>query len=141
MTNEEIRQEIELHLAKIKLLRSKIIPPESITIESIMGITIDYFEVTDDQLKSKSRKRETAILPRSFFFLFSKVLLGLTLEKLGYHAGGRRHSTVLKSINVLCDQINLRDRDVKYDFHQLLSRFEDSGYNVTEVRNFVKDKK
>ncbi|MFA5299401.1 MAG: helix-turn-helix domain-containing protein [Lutibacter sp.] len=141
MTNEEIRQEIELHLSKIKLLKSKLIPPESIKIEAVMKIITNYFEITTIQLESKSRKRETAVLPRSFFFLFSKVMLELTLARIGHYTGGRSHSTVLKSINVLCDQINFRDRDVNYDFKQLLSDFEDKGYDVTEVRNFVKYRK
>ncbi len=71
-----------------------------ITIDSIKQAVASYFNLKIEDLESKSKKREIA-MPRQLAMYLAKEFTNLTLASIGMYFGGRDHSTVLHSINVI----------------------------------------
>lgn len=65
-----------------------------VSIEAIQQIVCEYFDITIDQLKSKTRKRKIAQARQVAMYL-SKKLTSKSLKLIGQNFGGRDHSTVI----------------------------------------------
>ena len=68
-----------------------------VDIEEIIGLICRHYQVTLDDLRSRSRKRNL-VLPRNMGMYLSRTMTDLSLQAIGKHFG-RNHSTVLYSIN------------------------------------------
>jgi chromosomal replication initiator protein len=78
---------------------------KEISVDYIQKIVCDYFEITPDQLHSKTRKREI-VQARQIAMFFSKSLTKSSLASIGSQIGGKDHATVLhacKTVNNLID--------------------------------------
>ena len=64
----------------------------------------EYFNVTVADLKAKSRKREL-VYPRQVAMYIAKEKTDLSLKSIGYHFGGRDHSTVIHAIQCVNDMM------------------------------------
>lgn len=64
----------------------------------------DYFNITVDDLKDKTRKKEI-VIARQIAMYFAKEHTGFSLKSIGYHFGGRDHSTVIHAIQAVTDMI------------------------------------
>lgn len=95
MANATLRQrEIDLPLAK-EVLRDLIKDSRvNLTIEEIQRIVCEYFNIPEDLVRAKTRKREV-VQARQVAMYFSKQLTQHSLKTIGLHFGGRDHSTVI----------------------------------------------
>ena len=99
------KKEITLDLAKQvidKLVKNS---KKEISMDYIQKVVCDYFNITPDQMHSKTRKREI-VQARQIAMYFSKTLTKSSLASIGSQIGGKDHATVLhacKTINNLVD--------------------------------------
>jgi chromosomal replication initiator protein len=97
-----IKKEIDLELAK-QTLKSIVHDIDSeVGIDYIQKTVAEYFKVTIDQLKDKTRKKEI-VMARQLAMFFSKEYTNLSLKTIGYHFGGRDHSTVIHAVQTVND--------------------------------------
>jgi chromosomal replication initiator protein len=116
------RREIDVELAKNTLKNIVMNEDKEVTIDTIQEIVADYFKVTIADLKSKSRKKEV-VYPRQLAMFLAKEYTDLPLKSIGYHFGGRDHSTVIHSIQ----SVNLlmgETPDVEETLQKLRSYFK-----------------
>jgi len=73
------------------------------------------------ELKSKSRKRET-VFPRQVAMYLMKEFTNLPLKSIGYHFGGRDHSTVIHAVQTISDMLET-DKDVEKTMQKLYKYF------------------
>jgi chromosomal replication initiator protein len=95
---------------------------KEVTIDTIQEVIADYFQITVADLKSKSRKKEV-VYPRQLAMFLAKEYTELPLKSIGYHFGGRDHSTVIhsiQSVNLLMDETP----DVEETLQKLRSYFK-----------------
>ncbi len=99
------RKEITLELTRNvidKLVKNS---KKEISVDYIQKIVCDYFNISPDQLHSKTRKREI-VQARQIAMFFSKSLTKSSLASIGSQIGGKDHATVLhacKTVNNLMD--------------------------------------
>ena len=99
------RKEIDLELAK-KTLQHIVQPfDKEITIDYIQKCVADHFDIGLDELKDKSRKKEV-VIPRQIAMYFAKEFTNFSLKAIGYHFGGRDHSTVIHAIQSVSDMMD-----------------------------------
>ena len=76
-----------------------------VSIDYIQKVVSDYFDLSIEQLKSKTRKREV-VQARQIAMYFSKQMTKSSLATIGMHCGGKDHATVLhacRTVNNLVD--------------------------------------
>lgn len=71
-----------------------------ITLDKIKSAVAHYFNIKVEELESKSRKKEITV-PRQLAMYLAKELTNSTLIAIGQSFGGRDHTTVLHSINIV----------------------------------------
>lgn len=104
------RREIDLELAK-QILKNIVHDIESeVGIDYIQKTVSDYFRVSLDDLKDKTRKKEI-VIARQVAMYFSKAYTNHSLKSIGYHFGGRDHSTVIHAVQSVEDMM---DTDNKF---------------------------
>lgn len=97
-------REIDLPLAR-EVLRDLI--KESrvhLSIEEIQRITCEYFGISDDLVRAKTRKREV-VQARQAAMFFCKEFTQHSLKTIGLHFGGRDHSTVIHGVQSVENQL------------------------------------
>ncbi|GAB3315590.1 chromosomal replication initiator protein DnaA [Larkinella ripae] len=99
------RREIDLDLARNTLRNIVIDSEKEVTIDTVQDVVADHFKVTVADLKSKSRKKED-VFPRQIAMFLAKDQTELSLKSIGYHFGGRDHSTVIHAIQLISDQMS-----------------------------------
>ncbi|MEX0746774.1 MAG: chromosomal replication initiator protein DnaA, partial [Rhodothermales bacterium] len=98
------KREIDLPLAK-EVLRDLIKETRiNLTIEEIQRVTCGYFNISEDLVRAKTRKREV-VQARQVAMYFSKQLTQHSLKTIGLHFGGRDHSTVIHSCQSIENQM------------------------------------
>ena len=65
----------------------------------------EYFKVDVDALKDKTRKKEI-VIARQVAMYFSKEYTDHSLKAIGYHFGGRDHSTVIHAVQSVNDMMD-----------------------------------
>jgi chromosomal replication initiator protein len=101
-------KDIDLELAK-KIIKNfvKNITKE-ISIDTIQKIVSEYFGLTQDKLKEKSRKREI-VQARQLSMHFAKTYTKSSLKQIGKYFGGKDHSTVIHSCQTVRDLMDVDD--------------------------------
>jgi chromosomal replication initiator protein len=98
------KREIDLPMAK-EVLRDLIRETRiNLTIEEIQRVACQYFKISEDLVRAKTRKREV-VQARQVAMYFSKQLTQHSLKTIGLHFGGRDHSTVIHSCQSVENQI------------------------------------
>lgn len=99
------KREIDLSLAK-EVLRDLIKDTRvNLTIDEIQRIACEYFDIPEDLIRGKTRKREV-VQARQVAMYFSKQLTQHSLKTIGLHFGGRDHSTVIHANQSVEDHID-----------------------------------
>jgi len=114
--------EINLPLAKTVLkdiIRDRAV---NITLEMIEKVVCDYYKVSPNDLKGKSRKQEVAYARQIAMFL-GKTLTHSSFKTIGLHFGGRDHSTVIHAVNTIEKEQN-ESPEVRRDLEELKKRLE-----------------
>ena len=106
------RKEIDVSLAKIIVKNFINDITKEISVESIQEATSEYFKVSVDLLKSKTRKRHI-VQARQVAMYLAKQFTEASLKKIGEHFGGRDHSTVIHACQAV---LNLMETD--NSFHE-----------------------
>ncbi len=103
------KREVDLVLAK-EVLRDMIKDTRvNLTIEEIQRIVCEYFDITEDLVRAKTRKREV-VQARQVAMYFAKQLTQHSLKTIGLHFGGRDHSTVIHANQSVENQIETNSK-------------------------------
>ena len=92
--------DIDLDLAKMVLKDIVSFKRKDISIEEIQRVVCQYYDIPDDLLRGKSRKKEIAFA-RQFAMYLSKQMTHYSLKSIGLHFGGRDHTTVIHAIRTM----------------------------------------
>jgi chromosomal replication initiator protein len=115
------RRDIDVELAKNTLRHLVKDSEKEVTIDTIIEAVTEHFKVRIPDLKGKSRLREI-VLPRQIAMYLAKELTNLSLKSIGYHFGGRDHSTVIHAIQTVNDLMDT-DKDISGAVNKLLKMF------------------
>ncbi|WP_209436496.1 MULTISPECIES: chromosomal replication initiator protein DnaA [Kocuria] len=117
------KQEVDLPLAEL-VLKDLITDDDGgeITAATILGQTAAYFDISLDELKSKSRTR-TLVTARQIAMYLLRELTDMSLPKIGQELGGRDHTTVMHA-----------DRKIR----TLMAERRQIFNQVTELTNRIK---
>jgi chromosomal replication initiator protein len=115
------RRDIDVDLAKNTLRHLVKDSVKEVTIDTIIESVTEHFKVRIPDLKGKSRLREI-VLPRQIAMYLAKELTNLSLKSIGYHFGGRDHSTVIHAIQTVNDLMDT-DKDISGAVNKLLKIF------------------
>jgi chromosomal replication initiator protein len=104
------KRDINLELAKQTLKNIVQDIDSEVGIDFIQKTVSEYFDIPLDDLKAKTRKKEIVIARQTAMY-FSKEYTNHSLKSIGYHFGGRDHSTVIHAVQSVNDMI---DTNVKF---------------------------
>ena len=89
----------------------------ALSVEQILDVVATWFDLSQEELLSASRKQSLVFARHVAMFLCRKHL-GLSFPELGRAFGGRDHSTVLYGCRKIED-MQQRDKDIKELLHEL----------------------
>ena len=113
------RREIDLELAK-QIMKNIVHDIETeVGIDYIQKTVAEYFHLKLADLKDKTRKKEI-VIARQVAMYFSKEYTNHSLKSIGYHFGGRDHSTVIHAVQSVNDMI-----DVNANFRDTIKDLKD----------------
>jgi chromosomal replication initiator protein len=120
------RVEISLELAKT-VIKNFIKDIETeVGIEFIQKSVSEYYGIHADELKAKTRKKEI-VIARQMAMYFSKEFTQHSLKSIGYHFGGRDHSTVIHAVQTVNDMIET-DASFRNAVNELKKKFKMRSY-------------
>ncbi|MCS5491898.1 chromosomal replication initiator protein DnaA [Algoriphagus limi] len=120
------RVEIDLQLAKA-VMKNIIRDIETeVGIDFIQKTVSEYFGIELDDLKAKTRKKEI-VIARQVAMYFSKEFTNHSLKSIGYHFGGRDHSTVIHALTTVNDMMDT-DTNFKNSVNELKKKFKMRSY-------------
>ena len=100
------KAEINLELAK-QTLKNIVHDIESeVGVDYIQKSVGEYFQISVEDLKDKTRKKEIVIARQVAMYL-CKEYTNHSLKSIGYHFGGRDHSTVIHAVQSVSDMIEI----------------------------------
>ena len=115
------RKEIDLDLAKFTLKSIVNNQEKELSVDNILEAITTHFDVDLQTLKGKCRKKEN-VFPRQVAMFMLKELTNLPLKSIGYHFGGRDHSTVIHAVQSISEAIE-SDKNVEKTVKKLFNRF------------------
>ena len=95
---------------------------QEITATQVLTATASYFDVSIEDLQSKSRNR-TLVTARQIAMYLLRELTDMSLPKIGQEFGGRDHTTVMHA--------DRKIRELMAERHQIFNQ-------VTELTNKIK---
>jgi chromosomal replication initiator protein len=108
-----LKQKIDLTTA-VQITQKQIKQQKNeISIPQIVKVVSNYFELDDDLLQTKSRKREI-VQARQLAMFFSKKLTKASLTTIGAEIGGKDHATVLHACRTV---LGLYEHDKSYKIY------------------------
>jgi chromosomal replication initiator protein len=116
------RKEIDLDLAKATLKNLVNDAEREVNIDTIIDAVTEHYKVKISDLKGKSRLREI-VFPRQVAMYLAKELTNLSLKSIGYHFGGRDHSTVIHAIQTVNDLMST-DREINVSIQKIMRGFK-----------------
>ena len=116
------RREINMALAKQTLNHLVNESEKEISVDTIIDAVTTYFDVRVADIKGKGRTR-SIVVPRQIAMYIAKELTDLSLKSIGYHFGGRDHSTVIHAIQTISDLIN-SDQEMAENIKKIMKSFE-----------------
>ena len=95
-------KEITIELAE--QITEKIVGEQQndVTIDKVQKVVCDYFNITRDELVSKTRKRQI-VQARQIAMYMSRNLINCSLSTIGAEIGGKDHATVLHACTTVND--------------------------------------
>lgn len=93
-----------------------------LTIQKIQQAVCEYFNITVEDIGSKSRKRQIVQARQIAMYLCRSLLTSFSLASIGAEIGGKDHATVLHSCNIVTDLMATDRTFKKYvtDLEQML---------------------
>ncbi|NIR48513.1 chromosomal replication initiator protein DnaA [candidate division KSB1 bacterium] len=118
-------KDITLSLAKDVLKNLSLGKSKKILIEEIQRIVSEHYNIPDDMLRAKTRKKEIAYVRQIAMYL-AKELTKNSLKTIGLHFGGRDHTTVIHAIQTVENQIK-EDSTIREEVAVLRKKIEMSS--------------
>ena len=115
------RKEIDLELAKSTLKSIVNDQEKELSVDNILDVVTHHFDVDLETLQGKCRKKEN-VFPRQVAMYMLKELTNLPLKSIGYHFGGRDHSTVIHAVQSISEAME-SDKTVEKTVRKLFIRF------------------
>ncbi|MFY0606220.1 MAG: chromosomal replication initiator protein DnaA [Cyclobacteriaceae bacterium] len=115
-------REMDLELAKQILKHIVTDIDTEVGIDYIQKTVSDYFKVEQEDLKAKTRKKEI-VIARQVAMYFSKDYTNHSLKSIGYHFGGRDHSTVIHAVQSVNDMIDTNAK-FRYSIDELKKKLK-----------------
>ncbi len=99
------KKSIDIDLAKSVI--NKIVKNTKIEIDIkyIQDVVSKYFNISIEEMKDKARRKEI-VIARQVAMYFSKDFTNNSLKSIGFHFGGRDHSTVIHAVQSVNDMID-----------------------------------
>lgn len=110
---------IDMRFVERVVKRAVKINEQVLTLDDIIQCVCNHYEITEQAVKGKTRKREI-VLPRQIIMYFADKHIRMPASRIGRCMGGRDHSTVLHSIQIINERVR-KDRD----FSNIISELED----------------
>lgn len=104
------QREIDLELAKQTMMTLIHDIDTEVSVDFIQKTVSEYFKVHLDDLKAKTRKKEI-VIARQVAMYFAKEYTNHSLKSIGYHFGGRDHSTVIHAVQSVN---NMNETDARF---------------------------
>lgn len=98
-------RDVDLSIAKRVIDNTQKRQKKEITVELIMESVCRYFNVSQEDVMSQTRKGNIVLVRQLAMFLANR-FTKLTVSKIGLYIGGRTHATVLHSIKNIQAHIN-----------------------------------
>ena len=99
---------ISLEMAKKVLLNLQEKKQEGIMLETVLKTTAKYYSVSPQDIKSKNRHKDIAVVRQVAFYLMKKLTFS-SLQAIGTYIGGRDHSTVIHAVHKI-EELIKKDR-------------------------------
>jgi chromosomal replication initiator protein len=115
------RKEIDIELAKSTLKSIVNDQEKELSVENILDAVTNHFDVNINTLKGKCRKKEN-VFPRQVAMFMLKELTNLPLKSIGYHFGGRDHSTVIHAVQSISEAME-SDKSIEKTVKKLFNKF------------------
>ena len=106
-----LKRKIDIDLAKHRIKSLIEDSQKSVNIDKIIDVVTVHYNVKVGDVKGKSRLRDV-VIPRQVAMYLAKEMTELSLKTIGYHFGGRDHSTVIHAIQTIND---LKEQDKELD--------------------------
>lgn len=120
------REDITLDLAKRVTEQIVNVESSEISVDKIRCAVCDYFKISQDQIVSKTRKREI-VQARQITMYLVRNLTKTSLASIGTQIGGKDHATVLHACNTVQDLIET-DRNIKRYVSDLEKQLTQSAF-------------
>ena len=82
--------------------------PREITPQLIIEVVTEHFNISMDQMISRSRSSDIA-RPRQISMYLCKTMTDSSLDVIGSFLGGRDHSTIIHGIKKIADEYEVND--------------------------------
>ena len=99
------KKSIDIDLAKSVIIKIVKNTKTEIDIKYIQDVVSKYFNISIEDMKDKARKKEI-VIARQVAMYFSKDFTNNSLKSIGFHFGGRDHSTVIHAVQSVNDMID-----------------------------------
>ena len=116
------RKEVDIELAKQMMKNFVKNVSREISIDYIQKLVCDFYGISVEMVKSKTRKREI-VQARQISMFFAKDLTKASLKNIGMHFGGRDHSTVIHACQTVNDLIET-DKKFRGDVEEISKRIK-----------------
>ena len=100
---------IDMNFVERMVTRAMKTDNQALTIDDIIRIVSTHYDVTEQQVKGRLRKREI-VLPRQVIMYLADKHIRMPSSRIGRCVGGRDHSTVIHSIRLITEKIQ-QDKD------------------------------
>jgi chromosomal replication initiator protein len=118
--------ELNLDLAKSVLKDTIAIKKKNLSIDMIQKTVAAYYNIPEDMLRAKTRKKEI-VEARQICMYLTKEILGSSLKTIGLHFGGRDHSTVIYACKLVEEEMASNPK-IKDDVETMKRKIELAGY-------------
>lgn len=100
---------IDMKFVERIVMRAVKIDNQALTIDDIIRVICTHYDVTEQQIKGRTRKREI-VLPRQVIMYLADKHIRMPASRIGRCIGNRDHSTVIHSINLMTEKVK-KDKD------------------------------
>lgn len=113
---------ISMQLVERVVKRAVNMNNEPVTFDSIMQIVCEKYGVTEELIKSRTRRREI-VQPRQLIIYFASKYIHMPTSRIGRKIGGRDHSTVIHSISQVEQRLKV-NKDFRAEVEELEKSFQ-----------------
>jgi chromosomal replication initiator protein len=100
---------IDMKFVERIVTRAVKVDNQALTMDDIIRVICTHYDVTEQQIKGRLRKREI-VLPRQVIMYLADKHIRMPASRIGRCMGGRDHSTVIHSLRLITDKIE-QDKD------------------------------